>query len=69
MRPDHARVAAYLESRPRRMRLSQKHTFTLYWVQGLSCGQLAKQCGITMGAATLRVYRLRRAMRRWEARR
>lgn len=66
-RADHARVRAYLASRPRRLR-HRLETFELYWVQGLSSAQVARAVGITTGAATLRVYRLRKAVRRWERR-
>lgn len=63
-RSDHAQVRAYLASRPRRLR-HRLETFELYWVQGLSSAQVARLVGVTTGAVTLRVYRLRKAVARW----
>jgi hypothetical protein len=60
---------AYVREHSGRLRLAQLETYQARYVDGLSVPAVARTRGEAYKSARMRLYRLRRAARRWLARR
>jgi hypothetical protein len=60
---------AYVRASSGRLRLAQLETYTARYVDGLSVPAVARARGEAFAATRMRLIRLRRAARRWFARR
>jgi hypothetical protein len=59
----------YVRASSSRLRLAQLETYQARYVDGLTVAQVAAARGEGFSATFMRLYRLRRAARRWFARR